>query len=445
MRHPGLERRRSPRYLCSHLVVVLTDVSLPGLLEDLSREGAGIALEAPLPIGAEVELLAGDLRTGAQVRYCLARETDFRIGVEFLNGVRWQPDQWQPDHLFLPPPGATPMSDQPTPEHILQTGLGFWASKTLLSAVEIGLFTELAKGPADLDTVQGRLGLHRRSARDFLDALVALGFLSRTDGRYHNTPAADLYLDRRKSSYVGGILEMANHRLYPFWGHLTEALRTGLPQNEAKGGGASLFATLYADPARLKQFLAAMTGLSHGSNLAVARKFPFDRYKTFADIGTAQGDTAVQIALAHPHMSGSGFDLPEIAPIFEEYVERHKLSGRVRFTPGDFFADPLPTADVLVMGHILHDWSLDEKTVLLRRAFDALPGGGALIVYESIIDDDRSKNAFGLLMSLNMLIETHTGFDYTGADCIQWMREVGFREARVEHLVGPESMVVGTK
>jgi hypothetical protein len=337
------------------------------------------------------------------------------------------------------------MSDQPTPEHILQTGLGFWASKTLLSAVEIGLFTELAKGPEDLESLQGRLGLHRRSARDFLDALVALGFLSRTGGRYQNSPATDLYLDRAKTTYLGGMLEMANHRLYPFWGNLTEALHTGLPQNEAKSGGASLFTALYADPARLQQFLSAMTGLSHGANLVVAQKFPFQRYKTFADIGTAQGDLAVQIALAHPHMSGAGFDLPAIAPIFEEYVERHQLSARVRFTPGDFFADPLTPADVLLMGHILHDWSRDEKTVLLRKAYDALPAGGALIVYESIIDDDRSKNAFGLLMSLNMLIETQAGFDYTGADCIEWMGEVGFREARVEHLLGPDSMVVGIK
>lgn len=337
------------------------------------------------------------------------------------------------------------MSDQPTPEHIIQIGLGFWASKTLLSAVEMGLFTELAKQPEDLETLQGRLGLHRRSARDFLDALVALGLVRRLDGRYHNTPAADLYLDRRKPSYIGGLLEMVNHRLYPFWGHLTEALRTGLPQNESKSGGMSMFEALYADPARLAEFLAAMTGFSHGSNLAIARKFPFDRYQTFADIGTAQGDTAVQVALAHPHLTGTGFDLAEVAPIFEEYVDRHGLSARVRFAAGDFFADPLPHADVLLMGHILHDWSRDEKTVLLRKAYDALPQGGALIVYESIIDDDRSQNAFGLLMSLNMLIETSAGFDYTGADCRQWMGEVGFRQTRVEHLLGPDSMVVGVK
>ena len=332
-----------------------------------------------------------------------------------------------------------------TPEHILQTGLAFWASKTLLSAVEMDLFTELAQHPATLDEISARLGLHARSSRDFLDALVALGFLERTDGRYRNTPATDLFLDKRKPSYLGGMLEMANNRLYPFWGHLTEALRTGLPQNEVKSGGPSLFAALYSDPARLRGFLQAMTGISHGANLAIAAKFPWSRYKTFVDVGTAQGDLAAQVALAHPHLTGTGFDLAAVAPIFEAYVEQLGLRGRVAFKPGDFFADPIPPADVVMMGHILHDWDLAQKKMLARKAFEALPPGGSFIVYESIIDDDRRQNAFGLLMSLNMLIETPGGFDYTGADCCGWMREAGFSQTRVEPLVGPDSMVIGIK
>ena len=337
------------------------------------------------------------------------------------------------------------MSERPNPEKILQTGLAFWASKTLLSAIELGLFTELASGPAYFDTLRGRLGLHPRSARDFLDALVAIGFLQRDGDQYANTPETDLFLDRKKPSYVGGILEMANHRLYPFWGHLTEALRTGAPQNEVKGGGPGVFETLYADPARLKQFLAAMTGISHGANMTIARMFPWKDYRTFADVGTAQGDLAAQIALANPHLRGIGFDLPEVAPIFEEYVAAVGVTDRLRFQPGSFFEHPLPKVDVLLMGHILHDWDLPTKQMLLKKAFDALPVGGALIVYEAIIDDDRSKNAFGLLMSLNMLIETPGGFDYTGADCSGWMKEAGFSTTRVEPLVGPDSMVVGIK
>jgi SAM-dependent methyltransferase len=332
----------------------------------------------------------------------------------------------------------------PNPEHILQTGMAFWASKTLLSAVEMEVFTELAKGPETLDALTGRLGLHPRSSRDFLDALVALGFLERTNGSYANTPSTDLFLDKHKPSYIGGMLEMANKRLFHHWGKLTIALRTGERQSEAAGSDET-FASLYADPARLKGFLRAMTGISRGANIAIASKFPWAQYKTAADCGTAQGDLIVQVALKNPHLAGIGFDLPEVAPIFEEYVEANGVKSRVRFQGGSFFHEPLPKVDVIMMGHILHDWNLEEKKMLVRKAFDALNPGGAFVVYDALIDDDRSKNAFGLMMSLNMLIETPGGFDYTGADCIGWMHEAGFHSTRIEHLVGPESMVVGIK
>ena len=337
------------------------------------------------------------------------------------------------------------MNEHQTAESILQAGLGFWPAKVLLSAVEMGLFTDLANGPQSLISIQGRLGLHPRSVRDFLDALVALGFLLRADGEYSNTPATGLFLDKHKASYVGGLLEMANSRLYGHWSHLTEALRTGLPQSEMRSGGMPPFEALYADPARLKSFLEAMTGGSHGASLAIASKFPWAGYRTFTDVGTAQGDLAVQIALANPHLTGIGFDLAEVGPIFEEYVEKNGVAGRVRFVAGSFFDQPLPQADAILMGHILHDWGIDDKRMLIRKAYDAVPEGGALIVYEALIDDDRSRNAFGLMMSLNMLIESPAGFDYTGADCQGWMKEAGFRETSVEHLVGPDSMVIGIR
>jgi len=330
-------------------------------------------------------------------------------------------------------------------ERIMQLGLGFWASKTLLSAIELGLFTELAKGPADGESLRTRIGIHPRAARDFFDTLLALGMLERDNGRYRNTADADTFLDRNKPSYVGGLLEMANHRLYGFWGNLTQALRTGQPQNEVQNGDPNIFETLYADPARLREFLRAMTGISRGANLAIASRFPWSQYKTAADIGTAQGDLIVQIALANPHIAGVGFDLPKVGPIFEDHAAQHGVQDRVKFVPGSFFEVPLPKADVITMGHILHDWDLEQKRMLIGKAYDALPAGGAFIAYDAVIDDGRSHNAFGLMMSLNMLIETPGGFDYTGADCCGWMRDAGFRETRVEHLVGPDSMVVGIK
>ena len=329
-----------------------------------------------------------------------------------------------------------------TPDRIMQLGLGFWGSKTFLSAVELGLFTELAKGPRDCESLRTQLGLHSRSARDFFDALVSLGMLQRNNDEYANTSESDLFLDRSKSSYIGGILEMCNARLYGFWGNLTTGLKSGEPQNEVKQG-EDFFAKIYAEPARLKQFLCAMTGLSIGVAKALALQFPWVNYKSFVDAGGAQGCVPVQIALAHSHLIGGNFDLPVVGPIFEEYVQSFGLGQRLSFYPGDFFKDSLPSADVIIMGYILHDWGLEEKRQLIAKAYAALPKGGALIVWEAIIDDQRQQNTFSLLMSLNMLIETQVGFDFTGADCSGWMRDAGFNETRVEPLCGPNSMVVG--
>jgi hypothetical protein len=326
----------------------------------------------------------------------------------------------------------------------MQLGSAFAASKAFLSAVELGVFTELARRPADLGSLSWRLGLHPRSAADFLDTLVALKLLDRDGGVYRNAPEADAFLDRGKPSYMGGILEMMNARLYGFWGSLTDALRTGKPQNEAKND-ADVFKKLYADGDRLRSFLEGMTGISMGSARAIAQKFDWSRYRTFVDIGTAQGCLPVQVALAHEHLTGGGFDLPAVRPVYEDYVRAHDLCGRLKFLEGDMFAGPLPRADVLVMGHILHDWGLEAKRALVAKAYDALPEGGALLVYDAVIDDERRSNLGGLLMSLNMLIETRDGFDYTAAQCKSWMREAGFSRTYDEALSGPDSMVVGIK
>jgi hypothetical protein len=338
-----------------------------------------------------------------------------------------------------------PIETKPvTLDYILQLGLGFWASKAVLSAVELGVFTELAKAPATLEELRPRLGLASRASRDFLDALVALRMLEREEGVYRNTPDTDFFLDRDKPSYAGGMLEMANARLYPFWGSLTEGLQTGKPQNEAKTGG-DFFAALYREDAALRHFAHAMTGLSMGPAVAIAEKFPWQDYQTFVDVGTAEGNLPVQVASRHTHLTGVGTDLPGLEGPFNDFVSENGLADRLTFQANNFFEAPLPRADVILMGHILHDWDLHEKRILIGKAFEALPNGGALVVYETLIDDDRSENVLGLLMSLNMLIETPGGFDYTGADCRGWFTNAGFSRSYVEHLVGPESMVVGIK
>jgi cyclopropane fatty-acyl-phospholipid synthase-like methyltransferase len=340
------------------------------------------------------------------------------------------------------------MSATPTPERILQLGMGFWASKALLSAVELEVFTALGHGPLDAGALRDRVGIHPRGARDLFDALVALGLLAREGERYANAPETAAFLDRRSPTYVGGLLEMANARLYEHWGRLTEALRTGRPQNEAGqalADGRDTFEEMYADPERMRSFVQAMTGVSLASSEAIARQFPWPDVRSFVDLGTAEGGLPVVLARAHPHLEGIGLDLPAVRPHFEAYVARHGLEARVRFVGADMFEDELPRADVMVLGHILHGVGLEAKRRLLARVHGALPRGGFVIVHEALIDDERSRNAFGLLMSLNMLIETQEGFDYTGADCRGWMEDAGFSDVRVEHLVGPDSMVVGRK
>ena len=339
--------------------------------------------------------------------------------------------------------------DTLTPQRILEVGIGFWPAKVLLSAVELGLFSALGASSRTADELRVILGLDPRAVPDFPDVLVALGFLER-DGlgaaaRYRNTPESAAFLDRRSPSYVGGFLEMANDRLYPFWGDLTEALRTGKPQNELRRTGTSMFEELYRDPRRLEQFMDAMSGISAGSFAAFAEKFDFSTYRTLCDVGGATGLLSCLVAARHEHLRCTTLDLAVVTPIAERRIAAAGLGDRVRARAIDFFAEPLPKADVVTMGMILHDWNLERKLHLIRAAYDALPAGGALVAIEHLIDDARRENAFGLMMSLNMLIEFGDAFDYSGADFRKWCGEVGFRRFDVLPLGGPSSAAVAYK
>jgi precorrin-6B methylase 2 len=342
-----------------------------------------------------------------------------------------------------------PAEKNPNPEQILQIGLGFWASKTLLSAVELELFTVLSGIELTGQSIAAKLGLHDRSRFDFLDALVSLGLLQRTGSgpgaEYSNTSDTAIFLDKTSPGYLGGILEMANARLYGFWGSLTEALRTGQPQNEIKTGAPSLFEGVYADPEQLKVFLDGMQGVQLGAFNALCASLDFSAHHRFCDIGGGNGTLAAMVAAANPHLTGVSFDLPPVAPVAQANLTRHGLADRVTVNIGDFFLDDLPPADIYFMGNILHDWSEAEKQTLLDKAYAALPSGGMLVAIENVIDDDRRTNAFGLLMSLNMLIELPAGFDYTGTQFDQWARNAGFARTEIRHLAGPTSAAIAHK
>jgi len=329
---------------------------------------------------------------------------------------------------------------------VLRTGLGFWESRVLLSAVELKLFTVLAERPLELSELTKRLGLHPRGARDFLDALVALGFLEHDGALYKNARGANTFLNRvNPESDMTGLLEVADVHWYDTWRHLTAALRTGQPQSKATAGEGDHFDALYSDPVRVEKVQRAMHAGALGATLALAEKFPWPEYKTLADIGCCAGTMLRGVLSRHSQLHGIGFDLAPMAPFFERAAAEAGLAKRMKFSAGSFFSDPLPSADVLSFGHVLHDWDLPTKRMLLQKAFDALPPGGAVVIYDMMIDDERAKNAFGLMMSLHVLLESPGGFDYTGADCLTWLDDAGFRGCYVEHLAGPESMAVGFK
>ena len=338
---------------------------------------------------------------------------------------------------------------QVDPSKIMQIGTGFMASKTLLTAVHMELFTILAKRELSGKEIQSRLGLHNRNLYDFLDALVALGFLKRSGLKetslYKNAEDTDVFLDKNKPSYMGGILEMANNRLYPFWKDLGEGLKTGLPQNETKNGSKSVFEAVYADPKKLKEFVGAMGGVQMGNFMAFAKQFDFLNYKTLCDIGGAGGYLAAHVALNNAHMQCTSFDLPPVEPIAKENIKNMGLEEKVHVISGDFFTDDFPKADVITMGNILHDWGKKDKKMLIKKAYDALPKGGALVIIENIIDDNRSKNAFGLLMSLNMLIETSEGYDFSASDFSELAKETGFSQISLMPLTGPTSAAIAIK
>ena len=335
------------------------------------------------------------------------------------------------------------------PSHIMQVGLGFWASKTLLTAVKLELFTKLSLRPLTAKEIKYEICLNERGLYDFLDTLVALGFLQRSGIKstavYSNSADTALFLDKNKLSYVGGILEMANNRLYPFWSFLEEGLRTGTPQNEIRSGRATLFDEIYTDVDKTREFVNAMGGIQTGNFIKFAREFDFSGYSTLCDIGGAGALLSAHVSKHNPHMKCISFDLPAVASIALENISKMGLASNINIHSGDFFTEPFPKADVITMGNILHDWGIQDKKKLIVKAYEALPEGGSLVAIENIIDDERRENAFGLMMSLNMLIETPAGFDFTASDFNSWAVEAGFSRTYLIPLTGPSSAVVAVK
>ncbi|OBB15864.1 methyltransferase [Mycobacteriaceae bacterium 1482268.1] len=324
--------------------------------------------------------------------------------------------------------------------------MGFWPSRVVLLAVECGLFTELAAGPANASELMSRLGWHPRGTGAVLDCLVGLGLLKRDrTGRYANSLRANLFLDRNKPSYIGGLMELSSKRLYDLWADLDDLITTGNPVADEERGNNEFFSTLYQDPDALKQFLSGMTGISTAEATLIAARFPWKRFRTFVDVGGAQGAFATRVALTHSHLTGINYDLAGVGPIFKEYVASFGLDDRLTFAAGDMNEGPLPQADVISFGHLLHGYGESTRRHLINKAYAALPPGGSLLVYDAMVDKHGRYKFMSLLSSLNIMLETREGFEATTDQCAAWLRDAGFRDVTITHLVGPTSMVYGFK
>jgi SAM-dependent methyltransferase len=349
---------------------------------------------------------------------------------------------------------TTQVKDQLNPSKIMQVGMGFWASKALLTAVHFELFTLLGPGPLSAQDIKEKLSSKAsiRHIYDWLDTLLSLGFLERKglldQAVYSNAEDTDFFLDKKKPGYMGGILEMANNRLYKHWMNLDEALLTGQQQNETRDdphGNMDFFAKLYQDPGKLQEFMNAMSGIQTGNFIALSNKFNFDNYSRLLDVGGADGWLSIQVCLHHTDIQCTTFDLPPIEQLAKKKIESYGLKDRIQFMAGDFFKDDLPKADIIVMGNILHGMNEDGKQELLDKVYRTLPEGGVFMAVENIIDNERKQNTFGLLMSLNMLIENGDAFDYTMDDFKNWTSRAGFIRTEILPLTGPTSAAIAYK
>lgn len=333
------------------------------------------------------------------------------------------------------------------PIPLMQLSTSFWAFKTLAVAHELDIFTRLS-GSQGITSVElaEMLGIQERPAEMLLTGCAALGLLEKRDDRYHNSPLADEFLVRGKPYYFGGWVEMLDKRLYAGWGKLLQAARTNHPTTWDPDTQKSLFDG--EDPAMLDLFWEAMHSLSTFTARVLGEAVDFGPFTRLLDVRGGSGAYDIELCRRFPHLSATVYDLPFVAQVAAEKVRQAGLQGRVQAVGGDFFADTaLPDGhDVILLSMIMHDWSETKDRETLRKCFAALPSGGAVVICELLVNDEKTGPAPAALMSLNMLVETE-GRNYTPAEYARWLTETGFHNIQTVwfEAAGANGAVIGYK
>lgn len=330
------------------------------------------------------------------------------------------------------------------PGPIMGLMAGHWQVRILLAAVELDVFTKLSGRSATCAELADDLGLVPRGTNDVLVGLSHLGLLETEDGKFTNAAVADHFLVRDRAAYLGGYLRFCEQELNPAWDGLATALRTGQPQNRAAVEG-NPYDTLYEDADATDGFLDSMDLLSTPIGLALSR-YDWRPYTSFVDVGGARGNFAHQVVTQNPRLTGAVFDLPPLESAFERHMA--KLGGAassLTFHGGDFFEEELPKADVLVFGHVLHNWGVEDRIRLLKNAYDSLEPGAAVFVYDPMAGGD-APSMHAVLAGLAMLVWSRGGHEYSVQELHGWLEEVGFRpETAAVADLHDDVLVVGHK
>ncbi|MGA3328262.1 MAG: class I SAM-dependent methyltransferase [Terriglobia bacterium] len=337
------------------------------------------------------------------------------------------------------------MTELPNPAPVLDLIQAFRRSKTLFTAVSLGIFDRLGDGAADAPTLAHELDADADALQRLLDACVSLGLLEKQAALYSNPPLATTYLTRSSPHTLAGYILYSDRALYPLWGNLEAAIRAGTNRwQQTFGGKASIFEHFFRTEEARRDFLSGMDGFGQLSSPAVVAAFDLGRFRRLVDLGGGTGHLALTACARYPQLQGAVFDLPAAISTTRDYVGRRSLGVQVDLIVGDFFTDPLPEADIFALGRILHDWSEDKIRTLLKKVWERLPSGGALLIAEKLLNDDKTGPVPALMQSLSMLVCTE-GKERTLAEYTALLRQAGFAQVMGKVTNAPLDAILAVK
>lgn len=335
--------------------------------------------------------------------------------------------------------------NQPDPSSVIEIIDAFRRSKIVFTAVSLGVFDRLLSGPADARALAELLSCNQDALERLLDACAGLGFLRKEAGVYTNQPAAEAYLSRSSPTTLAGYILYSDRALYALWGKLEDAVREGANRwKQVFGAEGSVFENLFCTPEARRDFLMGMNGFGLLSSPRVAAAFDLNRFHHLVDLGGATGHLAIEACNRYAALRAAVFDLPGVIEVAREYIERAGLAGRIELMAGDFFEDPLPEADLFSLGRILHDWSEEKIRKLLRKIYDRLPGGGALLISERLLSEDKTGPLPALTQSLNMLVCVE-GKERALSEYEILLHEAGFLDIHAQKTGAPLDAILAVK